>query len=277
MRHTLTLALFLLSLSVWAQKELVILHTNDTHSCVMPYSANLADTLVADRGGFLRRVAMIKAEREKHPTLLYLDSGDFSQGSAYYTLFRGEVETGLMNLMGCDAATLGNHEWDSGMERLAELARKARFPLLCANYDFSGTPLDGLVKPYTIVTRDSLRIGIFALAPKLEGLVDVKNYQQTRYLDPVATALTTATLLKEQEHCDVVICISHLGWGKDGDIPMINGSRYIDLVLGGHTHTAFRDLRYVKDLDGRDVAVDQNGKGGTIVSRITLTASPNEK
>lgn len=275
MRHFFSLALLLFSLPLLAQKELVILHTNDTHSCVMPYSANLADTLVADRGGFLRRVTMIKAEREKHPTLLYLDSGDFSQGSAYYTLFRGEVETGLMNLMGCDAATLGNHEWDSGMERLAELARKAQFPLLCANYDFSGTPLDGLVKPYTVVTRDSLRIGIFALAPKLEGLVDVKNYQQTRYLDPVSTALTTATLLKEQEHCDVVICISHLGWGKDGDIPMINGSRYIDLVLGGHTHTAFRDLRYVKDLDGRDVAVDQNGKGGTIVSRITLSICKN--
>lgn len=273
MRKYLLLPLLLVSLAVSAQKQLVILHTNDTHSCVLPMSENLADTAVAGRGGFLRRVTMVNEERAVHPTLLYFDSGDYSQGSAYYTLYKGEVETGLMSRMHCDAATLGNHEWDSGMEQLVKNVREAPFPHVCANYDFTGTPLEGLVKPFVVIERDSLRIGVFGLAPKLDGLVEQKNFLATRYLDPVSVALATATRLRQVEHCDVVICISHLGWSPDGDIAMIKGSRFIDLVLGGHTHTAFRDLRFVPNLDGQQVPVDQNGKGGTRVSRITLTLS----
>ena len=162
----LTAVMLLSVLAAGAQKKLEILHTNDTHSCVMPLNPNLADTAVAGRGGFLRRVAMVKEEREKNPNLLLIDSGDFSQGSPYYTLFRGEVEVGLMNEMGYDAVAIGNHEFDFGLDNMARLFRMAQFPVLCANYDFTGTVVEGLVKPYVILKRNGLKVGIFGLAPR---------------------------------------------------------------------------------------------------------------
>jgi len=259
-------------LTAQAQKQLVILHTNDTHSCIMPLSEHLADTAIAGRGGFLRRVEMIKQERQKHPDLLYFDSGDFSQGSPYYSMFKGDVEIELMNRMGCDASTVGNHEFDFGMENMARIFKKAKFPILCANYDFTGTPLEGVVKPYTIIHRNGLKIGVFGLAPKLDGLVDHKNYLTTRYLDPVTTAQKMADLLHSKK-CDLVICISHLGWEEKGmgDQEVIRGTRGIDLVLGGHSHTYFKTLRYVKNLDGKPVPVDQNGKSGIFIGKMKLT------
>ncbi len=254
-------------------KRLVILHSNDTHSTIMPVSALLPDTMKAGRGGFLRRIALLREERKENPDLLYLDSGDFSQGSAYYTLFKGDVEVGLMNLMGLDAATIGNHEFDFGLENMARLFRMANFPIVCANYDFTGTPCEGLVKPYVILHRQGLKIGVFGLSPKMEGLVAEKNCQGVAYLDPVETARQTAALLKEQKKCDVVICLSHMGWGEgpEYDTGVIQGSRYIDLVLGGHTHTYMKQLKYVKDLDGRSVPVDQNGKHAVWVGKMVLT------
>ena len=163
------------SASAWAQKQLVILHTNDTHSCVMPLSKDLADTLFAGRGGFVRRVAMIKEQRAQNPNLLLFDSGDFSQGSPYYTLYKGDVEIGLMNEMGYDAATIGNHEFDFGMDNMVRIFKKAKFPILCSNYDFSGTKLKDIVKPWAIIKRNGVKIGLFALCPKLAGLVSTKN------------------------------------------------------------------------------------------------------
>ena len=157
------------------QKRLVILHTNDTHSTILPVSNQLPDTVKAGRGGFLRRIAMLKEERQKNPDLLLFDSGDFSQGSAYYTMFKGDVEVGLMNMMGYDAATIGNHEFDFGLDNMARIFRMATFPIVCTNYDFTGTPCEGLVKPYVILKRNGVKIGVFALAPKMEGLVSAKN------------------------------------------------------------------------------------------------------
>jgi len=254
-------------------KQLVVLHTNDTHSQILPFSPQLTDTMKAGRGGFLRRIAMLKQERVKDPDLLYFDSGDFCQGSAFYTMFRGDVEVGLMNLMGIDAATIGNHEFDYGLERLAHVFRQANFPIVCANYDFTGTPCEGLVKPYVILKRKGVKIGVFGLSPRMEGLVSAKNCAGVKYLDPGQVALETATLLKQKEHCDVVICISHLGWQSNRDEDdqyMVPRSRYIDLVLGGHTHTYFKKLEYLTDLDGRPVAVDQNGKGACFVGRMVI-------
>lgn len=251
--------------------ELTILHSNDTHSCILPLSENLADTAMANRAGFLRRITLLKEEREKDPDLLFFDSGDFSQGSPFYTMYQGDVEIGLMNMMHLDASTIGNHEWDFGMENFARLIRMANFPILCSNYDFKGTELDGLIKPYTIINRKGVKIGVFAVCPKLEGLVSTKNYTGVVYNDPVDCALRTATMLKKQEKCDLVVCISHLGWDEEGDIPLIKGSRYIDIVLGGHSHSYFKELRYVKDLDGREVPVDQNGKHAIYVGKIKMT------
>ena len=255
------------------QKRLVILHTNDTHSTILPVSNQLPDTVKAGRGGFLRRIAMLKEERQKNPDLLLFDSGDFSQGSAYYTMFKGDVEVGLMNMMGYDAATIGNHEFDFGLDNMARLFRMATFPIVCTNYDFTGTPCEGLVKPYVILKRNGVKIGVFALAPKMEGLVSAKNCVGVKYLDPGQVALETATMLKKQLKCDVVVCISHLGWQSNrdqDDLYMIPRSRYIDVVLGGHTHTYMQQLEYVNDLDGRPVPVDQNGKHAAFVGKLVL-------
>lgn len=266
------LALLLPTLSVSAQKHLTILHTNDTHSCVMPLSVHLADTLQAGRGGFLRRIAMLKEERRKDPGLLLFDSGDFCQGSPYYTLFKGDVESGLMNMMHYDAGTIGNHEFDFGLENMARVFKRLNFPIVCANYRFHEYGLDKIVKPYVILKRNGLKIGVFGLSPKLDGLVDHKNYRSTEYLDPVKTAQEMADLLKTK-HCDLVVCISHLGWEEKGmgDQEVISRTRGIDLVLGGHSHTYFRQLRYVDNLDGKPVADDQNGKSGIYIGKMKIT------
>lgn len=260
------------SLMTFAQKQLTILHTNDTHSCVFPLSEHLSDTLQAGRGGFLRRINMLKEERAKDPKLLLFDSGDFSQGSPYYTLFKGDVETGLMNLMHYDAGTVGNHEFDYGLENLARLIKRLKFPIVCANYRFHECGLDKMVKPYVIIKRKGVKIGVFGLAPKLDGLVDHNNYRSTEYLDPVSTAQEMADLLKKK-HCDLVICISHLGWEEHGmgDQEVIRNTRGIDLVLGGHSHTYFKRLRYVNNAEGTPVPDDQNGKSGIFVGKMILT------
>ena len=267
-------ALLAVSVSVFGQKTLTILHTNDTHSCIMPLSENLADTLQAGRGGFLRRIAMLKEERKSDPNLLFFDSGDFSQGSPYYTLFKGDVEVGLMNMMHYDAGTIGNHEFDYGFDNMARVFKRLNYPIVCANYDFTGTELAKIVKPNVIIKRNGLKIGVFGLSPKLDGLVDHKNYLTTRYLDPVATAQKMVDVLKGKK-CDLIICITHLGWDEHGmgDQEVIRGTRGIDLVLGGHSHTYFQTLRYVKDLDGKLVPVDQNGKSGIYIGKMTLTFS----
>ena len=274
MNRIIIIALALLtSLPVSAKKkQIVILHTNDTHSCILPLNPNLADTAIAGRGGFLRRVAMIKEERSKTPDLLLFDSGDFSQGSSYYTMFKGDVEVGLMNEMGYDAATIGNHEFDFGLDNMVRLFKKCNFPIVCSNYDFADTELKDIVKPYIILKRQGLKIGVFALAPKLEGLVFTKNYGPLKYLNPSEVAQQMADLLKNQLKCDIVICISHLGW-EVTDYPdnrVIANTSGIDLVLGGHSHTYLQKLEYVNDRNGRPVAVDQNGKHGAFVGKLTL-------
>lgn len=254
-------------------RQLLILHTNDTHSCVLPLNPNLADTMLAGRGGFLRRAAMIDQMRKEDKDLLLLDSGDFSQGSPYYTMFKGDVETELMNIIGYDAATIGNHEFDFGLENMARIFRKAKFPIVCANYDFTGTVVEGLVKPYVIIKRKGVRIGIFGLSPKLDGLVMASTCAGVRYSDPIKTANAVADKLKNEEKCDVVICLSHLGWDEAGlnDMEMMAKTRNIDLVLGGHSHSYFKTLNHVRNLDGKDVPNDQNGKHGIFVGKITLS------
>ena len=263
------------AMAAWGQQKLVILHTNDTHSAIMPLSRNLGDTLLAERGGYLRRMELVRREREAEPGLLLFDSGDFSQGSPYYTLFKGDVEVGLMNMMRYDAATLGNHEFDFGLDNLARLLRKARFPVVCANYDFSGTPLEGLVKPYVVIEREGLRVGVFGLSPRLDGLVAKENYGGVVYNDPVEAARKAVKALRSGERCDVVVCLSHLGWAQAqpdiDDSTMIAGTRGIDLVLGGHSHSYFEKLEHVRDADGRSVPVDQNGKHGVFVGKMEMS------
>lgn len=271
----LCLAFIVAGAEAKGRKTLTILHTNDTHSCVMPLSRNLPDTALAGRGGYLRRMVMIDDERKADPDLMLFDSGDFSQGSPYYTLFRGDVEGGLMNMMGYDAATIGNHEFDYGLDNMARLFRSLSFPIVCANYKFSECGLDTIVKPYVIIKRKGMKIGVFGLSPQLDGLVDKKNYRQTQYLDPIASARAAVAELKKQK-CDLIILLSHLGWDEGtgiDDRKLIAATTGIDLVLGGHSHTYFETLRYADNADGKPVPVDQNGKSAIFVGKMTLTMS----
>ena len=270
---SLSFIIFHLSFSsVAAQKTLTILHTNDTHSTIMPLNPNLADTMLAGRGGYLRRLALIKEERQQDPDLLLFDSGDFSQGSAYYSMFHGDVEIGLMNQMGYDAATIGNHEFDFGLDNMVRIFRQAHFPIVCSNYDFADTELKDIVKPYITLKRKGIKIGVFALCPPLEGLVFTKNYEPLRFLDPVEVTRQMVDVLKHREKCDYIICISHLGWERSEypDNHVIESTTGVDLVLGGHTHTYFDKLEYVSNKDGRPVPVDQNGKHAVFVGKLLL-------
>lgn len=277
MKRYIIISLLLLGiLNVQAQnKQLVVLHTNDTHSTILPLNPNLADTMKAGRGGFIRRIAMLKEERRKNPDLLLFDSGDFCQGSPYFTLYKGDVEVGLMNMMGYDAGTIGNHEFDFGLDAMAKMFKNLNYPIVCSNYDFTGTVVEGLVKDYLILKRKGMKIGVFGLSPALSGLVSNDNCVGVKYLDPVKEANRVVDILKKKK-CDVIICISHLGWQdsyKDGDEYLVSGTRGIDLVLGGHSHTYFETLRYVKNLDGKEIPVDQNGKHALFVGKMVLEMS----
>lgn len=257
-------------------KRLVILHTNDTHSTILPVSPFVEDTMKADRGGFLRRIALIEEQRKSDPELLLFDSGDFSQGSSFFTLFNGEVEVSLMNRMHYDAGTLGNHEFDFGIENLATQLRRANFPIVCANYDFGTTPLATLVRPYVVLKRKGLRIGVFGLSPQPEGLIATENYAGITFRDPVEVTREVVHALRTKEKCDLVICLSHLGWpAKDplSDSNVFTQTEGVDLVLGGHSHTFMQELEWLTDAQGKRVPVDQNGKHAIYVGRIVLNLS----
>ena len=274
MKRILQLAL----LALWPfcvnaqQTELFIIHTSDTHSCVEPVSPNNPDERQADKGGYLRRAALIEELRQEHANCLLLDCGDFSQGSAYYNLYKGEVEVRLMNEMGYDACAIGNHEFDFGLENMARLFRMARFPVVCCNYDFAGTPVEGLVKPYIVKECAGLRVGIFGVSPRMEGLVSTANYGVTRYTEPAVAAQPVIDQLRGKERCDVVICLSHLGTGEadDMDPAFIRQTSGIDVVLGGHTHTYMEVPQFIPDKNGVDVVLDHQGKNGRFVGGITM-------
>lgn len=269
----IALMLATVSASAKGPKKITILHTSDTHSCVLPLNSNLADKNVAGRGGFIRRIDMLKQERLQDPKLLLFDCGDYSQGSSYYTMFQGDVEVGLMNQMHYDAATIGNHEFDFGLDNMIRLFKKANFPVVCSNYDFADTELKNIVKPYLVLKRKGVKIGVFALCPPLEGLVSTKNYGPLKFLDPIEVTNQMVDILRNQKKCDVVICLSHLGW-KTEDYPdnkLIQNTSGIDLILGGHSHTYMDDFGYDTDKTGKQVPVDHEGKHGAYVGKMILT------
>ena len=256
------------------KKQLVILHTNDTHSTILPLKSTFEDSIMAGKGGGVRRTNLINEERRKTPDLLLFDSGDFSQGSPFYTMFKGDVEVGVMNAMGYDATTLGNHEFDNGLDNLARLARMAKFPMVCSNYDFTGSVLEGLIKPWIILERNGVKIGVFGLTPKLEGIVMENAINGVRYIDPIKATQQTADYLRNVEKCDLIICLSHTGWDLwpkyIDDNHVFAATRNVDLILGGHSHTFMEHLEYVTDIDSNKGPVDQNGNLGVYVGKLTL-------
>ncbi|MDO4179787.1 MAG: bifunctional UDP-sugar hydrolase/5'-nucleotidase [Bacteroidales bacterium] len=278
-RIYLLLAAVCLCMTLAAQdvKELLILHTNDTHSRIEPIPESDPNPEYAGKAGFVRRVTLIKEMREKNKDLLLFDCGDFSQGSPYYNMFGGEVEVKLMNEMGYDAGTIGNHEFDFGLDNMARIFRMANFPIVCANYDVKGTVLEGLVKPYVVLERDGVRIGVFGLSPVLEGLVQAHCYGGVVFKDPIEAAQQVADLLKEKEKCDLVICLSHLGWQGEpySDETLIPHTRNIDIVLGGHSHSYFDKTLFYKNLDGKEIPLQQMGKNAVYVGRMKVTLEKN--
>lgn len=255
-------------------KHLEILQTSDTHSRIEPIPVKSSDRN-AGMGGVVRRATFIKQARSQTPDLLLFDCGDISQGTPYYNFFKGEVEIKMMNLMGYDAMAIGNHEFDFGLDNMARLFRMAKFPILCANYDVKGTVLEGLVKPYTILYRNGLKIGVFGLAPKLEGLVQADKCEGIVYKDPVPVAQNIADLLKKKEHCDVVICLSHLGMtshypGTPSDEELVRKTDDIDVILGGHSHTFMNKPAYYLNKDGVTVPVSHTGKNGIYVGKLDV-------
>ena len=268
--------IFVLAVSVVAkaQKQIVILHTNDTHSTIEPVSKYSKVKEAAGKAGCVRRATMVKQLREQNPDILLFDSGDFSQGSTFYTMYKGDVEVVLMNIMGYDAATIGNHEFDFGLDNLARLARQAKFPIVCSNCDFTGTPCQDVIKKYCVVVRDGVRIGVFGLTPKIEGLVMKENIAGVKYIDPIQATKEMVSVLRDKERCDIVVCLSHLGWKLApeyiDDQVLISSTTGIDIVLGGHSHTYMKEMEWVDNAEGKSIPVDQNGKHGAFVGKITL-------
>jgi 5'-nucleotidase len=273
MKRYILLICLMLSIGIAAQtyKQITVLHTNDTHSRIEPFM--LADSSLV--GGYVRRATYVATMRDTIKNILLFDCGDFSQGSPYYNMFKGTVEISLMNNIGYDATAIGNHEFDFGIDNMVRIFKLAKFPVVCANYDFGTTPLAKIVKPYVVLQRFGLRIGVFGLSPRLAGLVQEKNYKGITYLDPVICANHIAKILKEKEKCDIVICLSHLGWDSseddsDCDPRLIHLTRNIDMVLGGHSHTLFKEPIWYKNLDNKLIPNTQMGARGIYVGRIDI-------
>ena len=258
-------------------RQLTILHTSDTHSRIDPIPTSASEK-AAGLGGVVRRATFLKQYRTEHPDLLLFDCGDFSQGTPYYTFFQGEVEVKMMNYMGYDAATIGNHEYDFGLENMARIFRMAQFPVVCANCDFTGTPLEGLVKPYVVLKRDGLRIGVFGLSPQLAGLVPADKYGDVIFKDPVAATQEVVRQLREVEHCDVVVCLSHMGINikEFSDEELVAATEGIDLLLGGHTHTVMEQPQTYLNAAGENMTVLHSGDRGIGVGEVTLSLTRQE-
>ena len=253
-------------------KHLTILHTNDVHSYIDPFPANHPKN--PNMGGVARRAALIESIRKEKPNVLLLDAGDIFQGTPYFNYYGGELEFKLMSMMQYDLATIGNHDFDNGIEGLYAQLPHASFEFVSANYDFKNTIMNGHVKPYKIINKDGIKVGVFGLGVGLEGLVDKKNYKETVYLDPVEIAKDMARLLKEEKKCDLVICLSHLGYkykdepDKICDTKLATLTKDIDLIIGGHTHTFLDKPTVLKNAVGQDVLVNQVGCYGINLGRI---------
>ena len=250
--------------------QLTILHTNDVHSCIEPFPMDGSRN--QGLGGVARRAALVKQIRQEQKNVLLLDAGDIFQGTPYFNLYGGELEMQIMSDMGYDAATMGNHDFDNGVAGFAKQLPHATFPILVSNYNFNNTELQGKTQPYKIFEKQGLKIGVFGLGIQLAGLVNKKNYGETEYLDPITKANETASLLKNEKHCDLVICLSHLGYkykdNKVSDQALAKSTRNIDLIIGGHTHTFMKVPEDILNLDGKVTTVNQVGFAGINLGRL---------
>ena len=250
--------------------KITLLHTNDLHSRIEPFPKK--DPKYGGLGGFARLNALVKKIRREEEQVLLFDCGDVFQGTPYFNFFKGEAEFKLMSKIGYDAGNIGNHEFDNGIKGITSQLKHLNFPLLNANYDFTGTELDGKVPAYKIFEKGELRIGVFGLGVDLTGYVEPRNRETITYIDPVDTTNKMVKILKEENNCDLVVCLSHLGHksniGEDSDTEFAKQTRGLDVILGGHSHTLMEKPERVKDLDGEDVLINQVGWAGIALGRI---------
>lgn len=254
-----------------APKHITILHTNDVHSRIDPFPDN--HSLYPNLGGIARRATLVEHIRKENPYTLLLDAGDIFQGTPYFNFYGGELEFKLMSMLRYDAATIGNHDFDNGLDGLLAQMPHASFDLLSANYDFSHTPMNGFVKPYKTFLLDGIKVGVFGLGIALEGLVAKKLFKETVYLDPFEIARETTNILKTEEQCDLVICLSHLGYSytdpqRPDDLKLAAQTQDIDLIIGGHTHTFLEKPTVQKNKIGKNVIINQVGCYGINLGRL---------
>ena len=259
--------------------RLTILHTNDVHSRIEPFPMDGSRN--QGLGGAVRRAALIDQVRAENENVLLFDSGDIFQGTPYFNFFSGELEIKLMSKMAYDAATIGNHDFDAGIEGLEAQLPHANFPFISSNYDFRNTILNQKTKAFEIFEKDGIKIGVVGVGIELEGLVPQNLYKETRYYDPVSKAEYHANILKNELKCDYVICLSHLGYKyndqKVSDIHLAQNSKHIDLILGGHTHTFMRKADARRNRDGKEVIISQAGWAGILLGQIEIVFERNKK
>jgi 5'-nucleotidase len=262
-------------------KKITILHTNDVHSYIDPFPKDHPRN--PNMGGVARRAALIENIRKENPNVVLLDAGDIFQGTPYFNYYGGELEFKLMSMMKYDVATMGNHDFDNGIDGFLAQLPHAKFEFVSSNYDFKNTVLDGFVKPYTIVKVDGIKVGIFGLGVELDGLVDKKNYKETVYNNPIEVATDMAHQLRHEQKCDLVICLSHLGFkykedpNKICDIILAQKTKDIDLIIGGHSHTFLDKPVIEKNSDGKEVLINQVGCYGLNLGRIDFYLTSDKK
>lgn len=253
-----------------APKHITILHTNDVHSHIEAFGPDHHRN--PNMGGVAKRAVLIEKIRKENPNTLLLDAGDIFQGTPYFNFYGGELEFKLMSKLKYDASTLGNHDFDNGIDGLYAQLPHADFDFLISNYDFSNTIMDGHTKPYKIFTKNGVRIGVFGVGIELKGLVNDKLYKETKYLDPIEMATDMSNTLKNEENCDLVICLSHLGYKYDSekvdDHKLASKTENIDLIIGGHTHTFLDEPTIVKNKADKNVMINQVGCYGLYLGRV---------
>ena len=263
-----------------AAYKLTVLHTNDQHSRIEPFDSSYSRN--PNQGGFARRATLIQQIRSQEKNVLLLDAGDIFQGTPYFNFYGGELEFKLMSMMGYDAATMGNHDFDNGLEGFLKALPNAKFPFITSNYDFSNTILDGKTEKYKIFKKDGIKVGLFGVGIELDGLVGKKQYQETKYLNPVEIAQHYADFLRKEKGCDLVICLSHIGFDYRDDADKISDKKLaaqtdnIDLILGGHTHTFLPEPQSFINKSGKNVLVNQVGWAGLLLGRIDFYFDKNK-
>ena len=266
---------------VFAEKEfdrITILHTNDVHSQLEPFPMDGSKN--AGMGGVAGRASLIKQIRAENGNVLLLDAGDIFQGTPYFNLYHGEPEIKAMSMMGYDAATMGNHDFDKGIENFATQIKDANFPIIICNYNFSNTAMDNKFIPYKIFQKGNLKIGVLGVGIELKGLVAENLYEKTVYQEPIESANRTAEILRKN-NCDMIICLSHLGdkyaEAKVSDEILAKECFDIDLIIGGHTHKFFDSPKVYQNQRGGDTVVNQVGWGGIQLGRLDYSFARSGK